>query len=283
MKATSENSGRGTRNSKLIASRDNSLLRLARAVRDGKDESLIFVEGLRLCEEALGSGLEIHAVVYSNEIARKERAAALLTELSKVCERLGEVSESLLATVSYTKTPQGIIVLAGRPVSGKERLAATKAQPHLLVIIDGINNPVNVGAIIRSAEAAGATGVITTGESSDPFSPKSLRGAMGSAFRLPIWSGASYQEALSWCGEQEIKTVCTDVEAPKLHTEIDWTGPIALILGSESLGLAAEQVEMAAAEVKIPMQGSVESLNVGVAAAVILYEAARQRMSNDDG
>jgi RNA methyltransferase, TrmH family len=280
MKITSENAERGTRNSKVIVARYNSLLRQARAVRDGKDETLIFVEGLRLCEEALRSGVEIHAVVYSNEIAQKERAAALLAELGKVCERLGEVSESLLATVSYTKTPQGMIVLAGRPVSGKGRLAATKAQPHLLVIMDGINNPVNVGAIIRSAEAAGATGVITTGDSSDPFSPKALRGAMGSAFRLPIWNGASYREALAWCAEQQIKTVCTGIKATKLHTEIDWHGSCALILGSESTGLAEEQIEMAGAEVKIPMHGSVESLNVGVAAAVILYEAARQRMSH---
>ena len=261
----------------MITSRDNSLLRQARAVRDGKDDTLIFVEGLRLCAEALRSGLDIHAVIYSNEIAQKEKAAALLFELGSVCERLGEVSESLLATVSYTKTPQGLIVLAGRPVSGKERLV-TENGPHLLVIMDGINNPVNVGAIIRSAEAAGATGVIATGSSSDPFSPKALRGAMGSAFRLPIWDRASYQEALAWCAEKQIESICTDVKATKLHTEIDWKGPCALVLGSESTGLAAEQVEMANAAVRIPMHGSVESLNVGIAAAVILYEAARQRL-----
>ena len=266
--------------SQVIVSRDNSLLRQARAVRDGKDESQIFVEGLRLCEEALRSGLEIHAAVYSDEIAKKERAAALLTELGKTEARLGEVSESLLATVSYTKTPQGMIVLAGRPVSGKETLAKAGVTPHLLVVLDGINNPVNVGAIVRSAEAAGATGVITTGNSSDPFSPKALRGAMGSAFRLPIWTGASFQEALGWCAEQQVKPIGTHLKATKLHTEIDWKVPCALILGSESTGLAAEQVKMAAEEVKIPMYGSVESLNVGVAAAVILYEAARQRASS---
>jgi RNA methyltransferase, TrmH family len=266
--------------SQIIVSRDNSLLRQARAVRDGKDETLIFVEGLRLCAEALRSGLKIHAVIYSNEIAQKERAAVLIDALGSVCERLGEVSEPLLATVSYTKTPQGVIVLATRPVSGKKRLVKKRGQPHLLVVMDGINNPVNVGAIIRSAEAAGATGVITTGNSSDPFSPRALRGAMGSAFRLPIWHGASYGEALAWCAEQKIKTVCTDLKASHLHTEINWKGPRALILGSESTGLAAEQVEMTAAAVKIPMHGSVESLNVGIAAAVILYEAARQRMSD---
>ena len=277
MKVTPENLELETRNSKLITGRDNSLLRLARAVRDGKDESLIFVEGLRLCEEALKSGLEIHAVIYSNEIAHKDRAAALLGELSKQCERMGEVSETLLATVSYTKTPQGMIVLAGRPVSGTERLVAAGAELPLLVIMDGINNPVNVGAILRSAEAAGATGVITTGDSSDPFSPKSLRGAMGSAFRLPIWSGASYAEALSWCSAHKIKTLCADLGATTMHTEIDWTESRALILGPESTGLSEEQVRMADERVKIPMHGEVESLNVGVAAAIILYEANRQR------
>ena len=282
MKVTPENLELETRNSKLITARDNSLLRLARAVRDGRDQSLIFVEGLRLCEEALNSGLEIHAVIYSNEIARKERAAALLSELDKKCERMGEVSESLLATVSYTKTPQGMIVLAARPVSGKERLAATGAELPLLVIMDSINNPVNVGAILRSAEAAGATGVITTGDSSDPFSPKALRGAMGSAFRVPIWSGATYQEALNWCAERKIKTVCSDLSATTVHTKIDWNESRALILGPESTGLSQDQVRMADERVKIPMHGEVESLNVGVAAAILLYEAARQRNSSDD-
>ena len=265
-----------TRDSKPITSRDNSLLRHARAVRDGKEESLVFIEGLRLCEEAIGSGLVIQAVIFSQELARKGRAAALLVELSKRCDRLGEVSESLLATVSYTKTPQGIVVLAERPASGKAILAHKDGVP-LLVVLDGINNPVNVGAILRSAEAAGATGVITTGNSSDPFSPKALRGAMGSAFRLPIWSGATFNEALSWCAVQKISTVGADLCATKQHTEIDWTRSRALVVGPESNGLSSEQVKMLDQAVKIPMQGGVESLNVGVAAAVLLYEAQRQR------
>jgi RNA methyltransferase, TrmH family len=266
----------GTRNSKLITSRDNSLLRLARAVRDGKEDHLIFVEGLRLCEEALSSGLPIHAVIFSQELAKKDRASALLAELTKQCDRLGEVSESLLTSVSYTKTPQGMIVLAERPASGKAILETNKTVP-LLVLLDGINNPVNVGAILRSAEAAGATGVITTGNSSDPFSPKALRGAMGSAFRLPIWSGASYEEALNWCADHKIKTVAADLSATKQHTEIDWKGPRALVVGTESTGLSPEQIRMADETVRIPMLGKVESLNVGVATALLLYEAHRQR------
>ena len=261
----------------LITSRDNSLLRHARAVRDGKDHELIFVEGLRLSEEALRSGLKIEATIYSNEIAQKERAAALLDELSEVCNQVGEVSESLLATVSYTKTPQGIIVLARRPPTGPELLKTKDKRPHLLVLMEAINNPVNVGAILRSAEAAGATGIITTANTSDPFSPKALRGAMGSAFRMPVWSGASYTEALAWCAKHGIKTVSADVGATVLHTEIDWKLSRALVVGPESTGLSPEQLRMTDESVKIPMHGNVESLNVGVAAAVLLYEAARQR------
>src|SRR5882762_8086891 len=98
----------------IITSRHNSLLRHARAARDGQMTELIFVEGLRLCEEALVSGLDIEAVIYSEEIAQKERAANLLAELSRICDCLASVSEKLLATISYTKTPQGIIALAAR-------------------------------------------------------------------------------------------------------------------------------------------------------------------------
>ena len=266
-----------TRNSRLILSRDNSLLREARAVRDGKESERIFVEGLRLCEEALRSGIKIEAVIFSEEIAKKEKAARLLKELESVCDRFGEVSESLLASVSYTKTPQGIILLARRPASGPTLLKAKDGEPRLLVLMEAINNPVNVGAIVRSAEAAGATGAIATVNTADPFSPKSLRGAMGSAFRIPIWNGVSYQEAVAWCAEERIRTVCADLNATVLHTEINWTTPRALIVGPESAGLSEEQVRMADEAVKIPMRGRVESLNVGVAAAILLYEAARQR------
>lgn len=265
-----------SRDSKLISSRDNSLLRQARAVRDGKIHDLIYVEGLRLSEEALRSHLTIEAVIYSDEIARKGRAAALINELGQLCERIGVVNESLLATVSYTKTPQGMIVLARRPHSGT-KLEASVGRAALIVILNGINNPANVGAILRSAEAAGGTAVIATANTADPFSPKALRGAMGSAFRLPIWSGPTYSEALEWCTEHDIKTVCADVAASTLYTDIDWTVPRALIVGPESTGLSAEEVAMAGEATKIPMHGDIESLNVGVAAAIVLYEAARQR------
>jgi len=260
-----------------ITSRDNSLLRQVRAVRDGKIDELIFVEGLRLCEEAYRSNLDIEAVVVSEELLRKERAAAIVEELSLVSERVVSVSEKLLESVSYTKTPQGIIVLAERPEASEERLTASLDARSLLVVLHQINNPVNVGAILRTAEAAGAMGVITTQNTSDPFSPKSLRGAMGSAFRLPIWSGVSFERMVQWCRERGIVTVCADVEATTPYTEIDWTGARAVVLGPESTGFTAEELDSAERTVSIPMKGAAESLNVSVAAGILLFEAARQR------
>ncbi|HEY8227740.1 MAG TPA: RNA methyltransferase [Pyrinomonadaceae bacterium] len=260
-----------------ITSRDNSLLRQFRAVREGKIENLIFVEGLRLCEEALRSGLSIDAVVYSEQLAEKEKAAGVVGEISSAAQRVGAVSEKLLESISYTKTPQGIVLLAQRPDSTKAVLNSVIRDSPLLIVMHRINNPVNVGAIIRTAEAAGASGAVATANTSDPFSPKSLRGAMGSAFRLPIWSGPTYEEAVRFCRERNIETVCADATGEKSFTELDWSTGRAVILGPESTGLSQSEIEAADVSVRIPMKGLVESLNVSVAAGILLYEAARQR------
>jgi TrmH family RNA methyltransferase len=260
-----------------ITSRDNSLLHRARAVRDGKITESIFVEGLRLCEEALTSKLNIEAVIYSEEIARKERAAQAIAELGNLCKVVASVSEKLLDSISYTRTPQGIVLLAARPASDEASFKARQPASPQLVVMHGINNPVNVGAILRTAEAAGVTGTIATAKTSDPFSPKALRGAMGSAFRLPIWTGPDYADVIAWCAERGIRTIAASANSPRLFTEVDWRGATALVVGPESAGLSIDEISAAAEAVRIPMQGSVESLNVAVATGVLLYEASRQR------
>ena len=225
-----------------ITSRDNSLLRHARAVRDGKETDLIFVEGLRLCEEAIRSSLKIDTVIYSDRIAQKDRAVQVIQELEEVAPKSASVSEQLLASISYTKTPQGIIVLASRPTITEEEFARRQAKTPLLVILHHINNPVNLGAILRTAEAAGANGVLTTAGTTDPFGPKSLRGAMGAAFRLPIWTDVEYVRAVAWCRKRAIQTVCADVDAGQSYDEIDWRQSTALILGAESAGVSPEEI-----------------------------------------
>ena len=263
-----------------ITSRDNSLLRRARAVRDSKIADVIFVEGLRLCEEALSSPLQIEAVIYTDHIARKDRAAGVIQKLNSLARSSAEVSEKLLESISYTKTPQGIVVLAARPNTDKSSFAAKQPKTQLLVVIHEINNPVNVGAIVRTAEAAGATGIIATANTAEPFSPKALRGAMGSTFRLPIWSGPSFAAAVAWCRSRKIQTIAADLSGSAVHRDVDWRKSSAIILGRESTGLSSDEVAATDASVRIPMQGAAESLNVAVATGIILFEAARQRAPN---
>lgn len=263
-----------------ITSRDNSLLRRARAVRDGKVDELIFVEGLRLCEEALASNLKIDAAIYSDQLAQKDRAARLIDQLVEKAESSASVSEKLLESISYTKTPQGIIVLAERPAEDRESFTTRQPPKPLIVLLHETNNPVNVGAILRTAEAAGASGVITTANTTDPFSPKALRGAMGSAFRLPVWAGVSLADAVAWCREREIQIICADVSGENTFSDVRWQKPSALVVGRESTGLTAQELASADRAVRIPMKGSAESLNVAVATGIILYEAARQRAQN---
>lgn len=260
-----------------ITSKDNPLLREARVVRDGKIEEMIFVEGLRLCEEAVNSRLPIHALIFSAELAQKPKPAELIERFVSVSQRVASVSEKLLASISYSKTPQGIVMLAARPAMTQEHFTSRQNGTPLIVVMHRITNPVNVGAILRTAEATGVTGAVATENATDPFSPKALRGAMGASFRLPIWFRPSYQEVIDWCWQHGVKTVCADLDGPTLYSELDWTSPRALILGPETSGLTRAEIAAAAEATRIPMRPPVESLNVSVAAGVLLYEAVRQR------
>src|SRR6185369_15023079 len=169
---------------------------------------------------AIRSSLKIETVIYSDRIAQKDRAAQVIQELNEVAPKSASVSEQLLASISYTKTPQGIVVLASRPTITEEEFARRQANTPLLVILHRISNPVNLGAILRTAEAAGTTGVFTTAGTTDPFSPKSLRGAMGAAFRLPIWIGIDYDGALEWCRKHSTQTLCADAKSAQNYTEV---------------------------------------------------------------
>jgi TrmH family RNA methyltransferase len=260
----------------LIKSRKNPLAQRARAVREGRERDSIFVEGVRLCEEALGAGLSFDFVLFAPSLEEDARGARLLSSLREVCARVVAVSEGVLESVSDTKTPQGVVALARRPQSGSEVLERVTRTP-LVVILHRANNPSNAGAALRVAEAAGATGVIATRGSADLFSPKALRGSMGSAFRVPVWLNAGFEEALAWCAARGIRTAATDLKADRAHTEFDWTRPRAVVLGPEAGGLDEEEARACDESLRIPMREPVESLNLATALAVILYEAARQK------
>ena len=169
------------------------------------------------------------------------------------------------------------MLLARRPRADRELLERTLEQNPLVVVLHGVSNPSNAGAMLRVAEAAGAACVVSTAGTTDLLSPKSLRSAMGSAFRLPVWAGADFAEAIGWCHSRAIETVSTDLGAAESHAEHDWRGAHAVVCGAEAGGLSAEEIALLRSRVRVPMRGPVESLNVAVALAVVLYEAARQR------
>jgi RNA methyltransferase, TrmH family len=260
-----------------ITSRQNPLVQRARAVRSGREPELIFIEGVRLAEEAARAGLSCEAALYTDRIAHDSRGAKLLAELRNAGVHVVEVSESVFASIADTKNPQGLALLGFRPRADRSVFTAAQQGIPLLVIMHRINNPTNAGAMLRVAEAAGASGVVATVGSTDLFGSKALRGAMGAAFRLPLWLNARLEDALAWCQAHNIGTVATDLHATCKHTEIDWTTPRALIMGAEAGGLTDEEMLAADQRLRIPMRAPVESLNVSTALAIVLYEAARQR------
>ncbi len=263
-----------------IISRDNQRIKYARKVSDGRVKEAIFVEGARLAEEVLRAGLEIFDVLFTEQFRQSEHGGLILQNVAAKTDSLAEVPEQIFNSVAATKHSQGIIIIAAKPITGKieieTNLAKNQGQLPLFILLHQINNPSNLGAILRTAEAAGVSGVISTENSADVFSPKALRGAMGAAFRMPMWTNAAFDEVLHWAKEKDLVSVCADVNAEKSYTEIDWNVPRLLIFGSEAHGLSAEERAAIDESLIIPMENSVESLNLAVACGVILFEAKRQ-------
>lgn len=268
-----------------ISSRDNRKIKLARKVRDGSEKDLIFLEGLRLCEEVLRSEVSVKEVFFTKDFTASERARSLINKFGLKTENVYEIDEKTFNSAASTKNPQGIIALCRRPETSQKHieksLGNAENQFPLVILLHEINNPNNLGAILRTTEAVDAAGVILTKNSADVFSPKASRGALGANLRLPLWTNADFYAAIVWAEKNNLSTVCADVNAEKSYTEIVWKKPRLLIFGSEAHGLSSEEKNLIEENLYIPMKNDVESLNLAVSCAVILYEAKRQkRLSN---
>lgn len=262
-----------------ISSRDNRRIKDAQKVRDSTSKAAIFVEGVRLAEEVLRSKLEIYDAFFTKSFAETERGQAFLQRVEN--SKLAEVSEKIFDFLSDTRNSQGVILICRRPENGREKIEIAiqndSQKIPLVVLLHQINNPINQGAILRTCEAVGASGVILTKNSADVFSPKALRGAMGASLRLPVWIQADFDEAVSWAKEKNLISVCADINAKKSYLEIDWKTPRLLVFGSEAHGLNVDERDKIDESLIIPMENNVESLNLAVSCGVILYEAKRQR------
>jgi TrmH family RNA methyltransferase len=254
-----------------ITSRDNPKLKLARKVRDGHEKKLIFVEGRRLAEEALRSGIRITEIFLSEDFHKEISDFANL--------KFNQVSNKIFDSITDTKNSQGIILLAERPKANKadfeNRLTQKQARLPLVIFLSQINNPSNLGAVLRSAEAADVRGVIISKNSADVFSPKSIRASMGAGFRLNLWTNAGLEEVLSWARDKHLTTTAADIRAQKSYAEIDWRKPRLLIFGSEAHGLRKKELADIDESFVIPMENQVESLNLAVSCGIVLFEAKK--------
>jgi TrmH family RNA methyltransferase len=260
----------------VVRNRSNALLRRLRALKErtgGAEPSLVFVEGPKLLGEAL-EATEVLEVAASPRAARSAAVVPLLRALEQRRIPLRLVEEKLIASLSELESSQGVLAVARRPSFDEARIFA--GSPLVLVAV-GIQNPGNMGGLLRTAEAARATGAYLTAGTADPLSWKGLRGSMGSAFRLTHVRGLTAEAVLRRLSERGVVTIATKPGAELRYDEADLRGPVAFLFGNEGAGLPDALVRAADLRVTIPMARSVESLNVGVAAGILLFEAARQR------
>jgi TrmH family RNA methyltransferase len=258
----------------VVRSRANPLYKRLLELKERSGDDLVLVEGVRLLEEAREAGVPVREVAASPRARDSARGRALLADLEARGAPIRLLEDRLLSSISEVETSQGILALVERPSFAEEALF--RGTPLLLVAV-AIQNPGNLGGLLRTAEAAGATGAILTEGTADPLSGKALRGSMGSAFRLPHRRGLPIEATLALLKGRGISTVAAYATASVRYDEADLGGPTAFLLGNEGAGLPPDVMRGADQRVAIPMRGGVESLNVGVAAGILLFEAARQR------
>lgn len=257
-----------------ITSPSNERIKHARRVRDGREPGLIFVDGLRLAEEAVKSGIVVEAAFIASS-SDDARLLALVQQLSDEKAPILWTQREVLDGLSDTVQSQGIVLIARRPVLDSARLFQGKGS--LFLGLDRIQDPGNMGTLLRTAEAAGAAGVIVLGGSVDVYSPKVLRSSMGSAFRLPVMVDVTAETLLSLHAEHGLHLVAAAGEGELDYTDYDWQQPTLLMLGNEGRGVSPDLMTAFDTRLRIPMANGVESLNVAAAGAVMLFEAARQR------
>jgi RNA methyltransferase, TrmH family len=255
-----------------ITSTKNPLVQRFRAAAAGDDEHVVFAEGVRLVQEGVVAGVDVIAAAVSPRL----REPALAERLQQVAGELYECTDEVLARASALQTHQGVAALFARPSWPDAALLRGDAAP-LVLVAAGVRDPGNLGALLRSSEAAGATSVLTLKGGADPFRDKAVRGSMGSVFRLPIQHGRDAAGVIAFARDHGLQIVVADGHGDLDYTAVDLRRPTMLVLGAEASGVSPALALAAAVRARIPLRAPVDSLNVAVAAGVLLYEARRQR------
>jgi TrmH family RNA methyltransferase len=258
-----------------ITSRQNPLVARFREAARGDAGPVMLLDGPHLVADAIGAGVGLQIAAVTPSTVDDHALEDLIAALGRAGVEVTLVSASVMDAISPVRSPSSIVALAERRAAPDEQLYRGTA-PLVVVALD-VQDPGNVGAIVRVAEAAGAAGVVAAGSTANPFGWKALRGSMGSALRLPIVSGVSGEDAIADARRHGCRIVAAVPRDGASIFDIDLTGPLAIVIGGEGRGLPPALVDAADQRITIPMQAPVESLNAAVTAALIAYEARRQR------
>lgn len=261
----------------LISSTSNpqikNLTLLQSKAKARKEQGLFVVEGIKMLKEAMDTGLLVK--VYMSESFYHEKPE----ESNAFSGREYEiVTDSVFKQASDTMTPQGIMGTVRMPSYDLTKML--DKEDALLLLLEDIRDPGNLGTIIRTAEGAGVTGIILNGSCADVLQPKVIRSTMGSIFRVPYYEEVSFIGLLSKLKLGGFDLYAAHLSGLSYDTEGSFLGRCGLLIGNEAAGLSKEASSLADKLIKIPMEGKVESLNAAVAAAILMYEAARQRKTN---
>ena len=242
-------------------------------------EKLFLIEEPLVIRRALAAGHPLQTVVYCPALLTETQDLVLLEELRalpRTASRLEliEVTEPVMQKIAYRERSAGLLVVAPQL---SPTLAEVQLDPDaLLVVLENVEKPGNLGAVLRAADGAGAAAVLLCGHGADPFNPNVLRTSRGALFHVPTVT-ATTAEILTWLASHGITTVAATPTADTIYSDADLSGPVALVLGAENAGLSDELLRGADRHVQLPMHGSGDSLNVAATAAVLLYEAVRQK------
>ncbi|HIW84530.1 MAG TPA: 23S rRNA (guanosine(2251)-2'-O)-methyltransferase RlmB [Candidatus Dorea gallistercoris] len=247
------------------------LVSLMKKRRSRDQEEIFLAEGPRMFRE---TPLDRVREVYLSEGFRKKEPG-ILEELKKTQVSVEILSDSVFSRVSDTQTPQGVLAVVERREADLREM--TEDGCPLLLILDGLQDPGNLGTILRTGEGAGVTGVILSSDCVDIYNPKTIRSTMGSIYRVPVCRVKDITETLKEMKEIGICTYAAHLEGQNNYDQEDFTKPCAFLIGNEGNGLREEVAEAADRWIQIPMKGQVESLNAAIAAAVLMFEAGRQR------
>ena len=262
----------------LLTSLKNPRVKRVVKLRDrrGRErESVFLIEGYRELSRAVESELALEELFICPQIYLGDNEPALVEAARSRCNaRVTEVVEPVFEKMAYRDRPEGLLAVA--PIPEWELAGIRAVAKGLYVVACAIEKPGNLGTILRCADAVGVDGVIVCDRCTDLFNPNVVRASIGTLFTVPV-AEATSAETLAWLRGHGIRTVATSPGAEQLYSDADLTGAMAIVLGSEQYGLDAEWLDATDAQVRIPMAGRADSLNVAMATTVVLFEARRQR------